>query len=153
MEKLSEKPKFRKNWKNWQEDASRVKDKKTYGKKIDKIFGHRCEKCGGERINGSFYHMVGCPDHPDAKQKRLIYGCDACNDTGYYGDNGPGIAGNGEWHECDECTVSDRCRRTHVQNCANCEDFSCGDNTNAKPETQEETQSNHKFNPRPGVRL
>jgi len=80
-EKHGEKPKFRKNWKNWQEDASRVKDKKSFGKKIDKIFGHRCEKCGGERINGSFYHMVGCPDHPDAKQKRPTYKCSCCNDT------------------------------------------------------------------------
>jgi len=96
MEKLSEKPKFRKNWKNWQEDASRVKDKKAYGKKIDKIFGHRCPECGGERINGSFYHIVGCPDHPgalpgcerelkeimDAMPEFPTYKCSCCNDTG-----------------------------------------------------------------------
>jgi len=29
--------------------------------------------------------------------------CEYCNDTGYYGDNGPGIVGNGEYHPCDEC--------------------------------------------------
>ena len=29
--------------------------------------------------------------------------CEFCDDTGYYGDNGPGIAGNTEWHPCDEC--------------------------------------------------
>jgi len=58
--------------------------------------------------------------------------CEFCNDTGYYGDNCPGIAGNSEWHECDECTVSDRCRRTHVQDCGRCDDFGCGDNTNTQ---------------------
>jgi hypothetical protein len=29
--------------------------------------------------------------------------CDYCYDTGYYGDNGPGIAGNTEYQQCDEC--------------------------------------------------
>jgi len=27
--------------------------------------------------------------------------CEACNDTGWYGDNGPGIIGNKECHLCD----------------------------------------------------
>ena len=29
--------------------------------------------------------------------------CDACAGTGWYGDNGPGILGNGEFIECDNC--------------------------------------------------
>ncbi len=29
--------------------------------------------------------------------------CEYCHGTGYYGDNGPGIEGNGEYHECDQC--------------------------------------------------
>lgn len=27
--------------------------------------------------------------------------CELCNDTGYYGDNGPGIKGNNEWNHCE----------------------------------------------------
>ena len=37
--------------------------------------------------------------------------CEACNDTGWYGDNGPGISGNREYHECDCCTPVERARR------------------------------------------
>ncbi len=29
--------------------------------------------------------------------------CEYCYDTGYYGDNGPGIRGNREYHPCDMC--------------------------------------------------
>jgi hypothetical protein len=29
--------------------------------------------------------------------------CEMCHDTGYYGDNGPGISRNNEYHECDHC--------------------------------------------------
>jgi hypothetical protein len=29
--------------------------------------------------------------------------CEVCCDTGYYGDNGPGIKGNTEYHPCDIC--------------------------------------------------
>jgi hypothetical protein len=29
------------------------------------------------------------------------YQCDECRDTGYFGDNGPGIRGNNEYTECD----------------------------------------------------
>ena len=29
--------------------------------------------------------------------------CEMCKDTGYYGDNGPGISRNNEYHECDYC--------------------------------------------------
>jgi len=29
--------------------------------------------------------------------------CGFCRGTGFYGDNGPGIAGNNEYHECDHC--------------------------------------------------
>ena len=35
--------------------------------------------------------------------------CEACNDTGYYGDNCAGIKGNTEYTHC-EC----RTERTHV---------------------------------------
>lgn len=27
--------------------------------------------------------------------------CELCNDTGFYGDNGPGIRGNEEWQYCE----------------------------------------------------
>ena len=27
--------------------------------------------------------------------------CEMCNGTGWYGDNGPGIKGNREYHECE----------------------------------------------------
>ena len=33
------------------------------------------------------------------------FACETCRDTGYYGDNGPGIKGNGEYHRCDQCRV------------------------------------------------
>lgn len=29
--------------------------------------------------------------------------CDVCADTGWYGDNGPGIKGNSEYQPCDHC--------------------------------------------------
>jgi hypothetical protein len=32
--------------------------------------------------------------------------CEYCHDTGYYGDHGPGIEGNNEYHECDMCTIN-----------------------------------------------
>lgn len=59
------KPKFRKNWKNWQEDASRVKDRPGYKAKIAKIFGHECELCGGEKLAQIYVHTKECPNHPD----------------------------------------------------------------------------------------
>lgn len=31
------------------------------------------------------------------------YNCKSCNDTGWYGDNGPGIKGNSEYMPCDQC--------------------------------------------------
>lgn len=31
------------------------------------------------------------------------YKCDACADTGWYGDNGPGLEGNSEHVPCDQC--------------------------------------------------
>ncbi len=34
--------------------------------------------------------------------------CENCRDTGWYGDNGPGIVGNHEFHRC-ECGVIDKC--------------------------------------------
>lgn len=34
--------------------------------------------------------------------------CEACNDTGWYGDNGPGIPGNSEFHRC-ECGIDNKC--------------------------------------------
>jgi hypothetical protein len=33
--------------------------------------------------------------------------CEVCYDTGWYGDNGPGIAGNTEYQECDQCDCLD----------------------------------------------
>ncbi len=36
--------------------------------------------------------------------------CELCHDTGYYGDNQPGIKGNREYHPC-ECNTMYRCRR------------------------------------------
>jgi len=32
---------------------------------------------------------------------RKKYKCELCNDTGWYGDNGPGIAGNREYIPCE----------------------------------------------------
>jgi hypothetical protein len=32
--------------------------------------------------------------------------CEYCDDTGYYGDNGPGIDGNTEYHPCDQCVLT-----------------------------------------------
>ena len=29
--------------------------------------------------------------------------CETCQDTGWYGDNGPGIKGNSEYQPCDQC--------------------------------------------------
>ena len=34
--------------------------------------------------------------------------CDDCHDTGWYGDNGPGVIGNEEFQRC-ECGVSEKC--------------------------------------------
>jgi hypothetical protein len=31
------------------------------------------------------------------------YECEHCHDTGWYGDNGPGIRGNNEYMACDMC--------------------------------------------------
>jgi hypothetical protein len=31
--------------------------------------------------------------------------CEVCMGTGYYGDNGPGIKGNGEYQPCDQCNT------------------------------------------------
>ena len=59
------KPKFRKNWKSWQEDASRVKDRPGYKAKIAKIFNHSCELCGGEKLAQIYVHTKECPNHPD----------------------------------------------------------------------------------------
>lgn len=30
--------------------------------------------------------------------------CETCQDTHFYGDNGPGIRGNSEWQPCDQCS-------------------------------------------------
>ena len=54
------KPKFRKNWKNWQEDASRVKDRAGYKAKIQRIFGHQCPECGGEKLAHIYVHSKEC---------------------------------------------------------------------------------------------
>jgi len=29
--------------------------------------------------------------------------CEECRGTGWYGDNGPGVIGNREFHRCDSC--------------------------------------------------
>lgn len=31
----------------------------------------------------------------------MKYQCETCHDTGFYGDNGPGIKGNGEYVACE----------------------------------------------------
>ena len=36
-----------------------------------------------------------------ARRKR--YKCEVCHDTGWYGDNGPGLRGNQESQPCDQC--------------------------------------------------
>jgi hypothetical protein len=33
------------------------------------------------------------------------YNCPDCYDTGFYGNNGPGIKGNSEYQRCDNCNV------------------------------------------------
>jgi hypothetical protein len=40
--------------------------------------------------------------------------CPACNDTGWYGDNGPGITGNREYMPCDQCTAYERAMRRKI---------------------------------------
>ena len=52
-------------------------------------------KMGGEIANKSV------PNEP----------CEACADTGWYGDNGPGIKGNRECHPCDQCMPFQRATR------------------------------------------
>lgn len=37
--------------------------------------------------------------------------CEICHDTGYYGDNGPGIRGNSEYCPCDQCDPQARAIR------------------------------------------
>jgi hypothetical protein len=48
--------------------------------------------------------------------------CEYCEGTGYYGDNGPGITGNTEYHGCDMCVIRtggvDRCYK--LCECARC---------------------------------
>lgn len=41
--------------------------------------------------------------------------CDLCKDTGWYGDNGPGIKGNDEYQKC-ECRIETKYRTCHVCN-------------------------------------
>ncbi len=41
--------------------------------------------------------------------------CELCNDTGYYGDQGPGIKGNDEYSRC-ECRTS---KEPYAQNSKN----------------------------------
>ena len=36
-------------------------------------------------------------------ERRTRYKCEVCRDTGWYGDNGPGLRGNREYHPCDQC--------------------------------------------------
>jgi len=58
---------------------------------------------------------------PHDLQKKLTVSdepCPACNDTGWYGDNGPGIKGNKEYIPCDQCTAFERAvrRRRNIEN-------------------------------------
>jgi len=32
--------------------------------------------------------------------------CEQCAGTGYYGDNGPGVEGNAEYHLCEACVLT-----------------------------------------------
>ena len=43
------------------------------------------------------------------------YKCETCHDTGWYGDNGPGIKGNNEYQRC-ECMAE-----TKVKICPMCD--------------------------------
>jgi len=40
--------------------------------------------------------------------------CESCNDTGWCGDNGPGIRGNREYYPCEDCTAVERAQRTRM---------------------------------------
>lgn len=35
------------------------------------------------------------------KQNNPIYKCETCMDTGFYGDNGPGVKDNREYQRCE----------------------------------------------------
>lgn len=63
----------------------------------------------------------------DAKQRPTP--CEACGGTGFYGDNGPGICGNGEWVRC-ECGTAVKCtigwhRIEDVSGVAWCRECNC----------------------------
>ena len=45
--------------------------------------------------------------------------CEECNDTGYYGDNGPGRKNNNEFQPCDCCTAFERATRKARQRMPN----------------------------------
>jgi len=59
--------------------------------------------------------------------------CEFCADTGYYGNNGAGCAGNAKIKECDSCTISERCYRTNYKECWRCNAFTCEDNPTSQP--------------------
>ena len=44
--------------------------------------------------------------------------CETCQDTGWYGDNGPGIKGNNEYQRC-EC----KCTPTGTHPCPGCQEL------------------------------
>jgi hypothetical protein len=60
-----------------------------------------CGNCSHQNSSGACdrvhwcheFHTIGCP----------WFWCEACDNTGFYGDNGPGRKGNQEWIDCDAC--------------------------------------------------
>jgi len=66
-------------------------------------------ECGGKLLFGRVAFC--CPvdvqktsDNAD-RGEPVSDKCEYCKGTGYYGDNGPGIEGNEEYHECEQCKV------------------------------------------------
>lgn len=59
-----------------------------------------------------FINFIPLPPGIRAPQNFIYCGelhetCEACGGTGYYGDNGPGIAGNTEYCACDQCPAGE----------------------------------------------
>lgn len=71
---------------------------------VESMIKSKCNRCHGMgfifKSGNQSTETIACPDCiENAKRKP----CDHCNDTGYYGDNGPGISGNKEYQPCDMC--------------------------------------------------
>ena len=51
----------------------------------------------------------GCEFTGLGNYKSTASGCETCQGTGWYGENGPGIIGNTEFYRCD-CGADNKCR-------------------------------------------